>query len=781
MHLHPCDGKMTAQNDILIVEDQKKIRTMCTSVLENAGFRVQSAEDGEQALAKVQDQRFDLVLTDIKMPGISGDLLIDRIKSIQPDMAFVIMTGHPTMELAIEAVHKGVGEFLTKPFRIHELKSSIEYALAERAKETERAQRTFADSILRMEEELGTAFNLRAVIDGLLEPPEPEPADHSASTPAESDSNDAKAPKKSVSPDQEKPFIVIVCEAIPKDPNHLKTADSYRHFRTIYAAQKVLNSQLEDSSGSVRVEIALANNSADIPRHARRFSRQICSIIFGPNVPSLSEATVRMMANSGEDRHIVVCHNSDQTNFSWDHLMQLSERTGIKGCEATADVKETRKFWSQIFTQDLKEIVTTKSRLSEGQSAQSGMLSPDEIRQKLEKDHTAMDLLPGFPHVCQQVLQAIDEGARYTELAKIIQPDGGLQSSIIRTSNLARYSARQRIETLESALSMIGMEETRKIIMGTAMSELTQKVQQAGFDVRHFFIHSASVGYMAQILNLNVDEPSPKEQEIIQSLKLPPYTLEILKHFQLWKMTAVRAEFDSFTGGVLHDVGKLLNTIIYKDIFPLVLYEIERTKWQGGLLASEQAVVGDFQHPVTGGALLDQWEIFPELIEPIRNHHRIDSEAEGETALIALANCLTKGFSPFPRMINIPFQHRETHLKPIVDEELLSNPLPTLFQQITDAFEKNSEQLSVSQKERDTGEYSTANVEALVATALETSEQDSRMFIDAQVDQNPELLALGERYELPAERLVAVTLLLKNSVVDLVNGLFQSTRAKKPK
>ena len=67
---------MTAQNNILIVEDQKKIRTMCTSVLENAGFRGQSAEDGEQALAKVQDQRFDLVLTDIRMPGLSGDLLI---------------------------------------------------------------------------------------------------------------------------------------------------------------------------------------------------------------------------------------------------------------------------------------------------------------------------------------------------------------------------------------------------------------------------------------------------------------------------------------------------------------------------------------------------------------------------------------------------------------------------------------------------------------------------------------------------------------------------------
>ena len=278
---------MNGQNDILIVEDQEKIRTMCTSVLENAGFRVQSAEDGKQTLEKVQDQRFDLVLTDIRMPGISGDLLIDRIKKIQPDMAFVIMTGFPTMELAIDAVHKGVGEFLTKPFRIDDLKKSVEYALTERAKETERAQRAFADSILRMEEELGTAFNLQTAIDGLLEPPEPAvDADHVAPTPTESDTKDSQGPKKIVSAGQphEKPFIVIVCEAIPKDPNLLKKADSYRHFRTIYAAQKVLNTQLEDSPGSIRVEIALANNSAEIPRHARRFSRQICSIIFGPNV-----------------------------------------------------------------------------------------------------------------------------------------------------------------------------------------------------------------------------------------------------------------------------------------------------------------------------------------------------------------------------------------------------------------------------------------------------------------------------------------------------------------
>ena len=774
---------MKANHDILIVEDQVKIRTVCTNVLEGAGFRVQTAEDGDQALEKVQDQRFDLVLTDIRMPGLSGDLLIDCIKKIRPDMSFVIMTGYPTMKLAIDAVHKGVGEFLTKPFRIKDLKRSVEYALTERSKETQRAQRAFADSLLKMEEELGNGFDLRSAIESMLEPAQAVlETDHSAPA-TESDSKKKKVQKERVSGEQPqtKPFVVIVCEAIPKDPNLLKSADSYRHFRTIYAAQKVLNTQLDDAPHAACLEIALANNSADIPRHARRFSRQICGIIFGPNVSKLSEATVRMMANSGEDRPVVVCHNPDQANFSFDQLMDLSERINVTGCEATASVNETRKFWSQFFTQELKEVIAAKSKSDTGGDANNGMLSPERIRQKLESDHTAMELLPGFPHVCQQVLQAIDEGARYAELAKIIQPDGGLQSSIIRTSNLARYSARQRIETLESALSMIGMEETRKIIMGTAMSELTQKVQQAGFDVRHFFIHSASVGYLAQILNLNVDNPSPKEQEIIQSLKFPPYILEILRHFELWKVTEVGATFDSFTCGVMHDVGKLLNTIIYKDIFPLVLYETERTKWQGGLLANEHAVVGDFQHPVTGGALLEQWKIFPDLVEPIRHHHHIQTDTEAEAALIALANCLTKGFSPFPRSINIPLQYRETHLKPIGDEELLTNPLPGHFQEIADAFEKNSEELSLSEKERKSGDYSAASVEALVATALETSEQDSQTYVDALVEQNPELLPLAERYGLPPERLVAITLLLKNVIVDLVNGLFQSTRAKKPR
>ena len=116
---------------------------------------------------------------------------------------------------------------------------------------------------------------------------------------------------------------------------------------------------------------------------------------------------------------------------------------------------------------------------------------------------------------------------------------------------------------------------------------------------------------MAQILSLNLDEPSQKECEIIKSLDLPPFIIDTLRHFKYWSLFDLDPEFDSFTAGILHDVGKILNTVCYKDTYPLILYEIERSKWCNRLLECETAVIGDLQHPLTSGTLLSRWEVFP--------------------------------------------------------------------------------------------------------------------------------------------------------------------------
>ena len=386
----------------------------------------------------------------------------------------------------------------------------------------------------------------------------------------------------------------------------------------------------------------------------------------------------------------------------------MSRHLNVRGYQSSDDQDATRDFWAGFFNKDLKPLIVRKTGMSEEDIAAYGkMLSGEEVTEVLAGDHAAMDLLPGFPHVCRKAIQAIDADKSHTVVAKIIEPDGALQASIIRTSNLARYGARQRIETLPNALAMIGMQETRKILTSKAMSDLARKVDQAGFVTKDFFAHSVSVGYMAQILSLNLDEPSQKEREIIKSLK----------HFKYWSLFDLDPDFDSFTAGILHDVGKILNTVCYKDTYPLILYEIERSKWRNRLLECETAVVGDLQHPITSGALLSRWEVFPKLIDPIRDHHRIEEFSLHESVLISLSNCLIKGIHPFPRLISIPEDYRSTHLYPASDEYPLNNPLPDLLRKHLSVFEQEENEIELSQHELDTGEYGHASLEAFVDAA----------------------------------------------------------------
>ena len=285
-------------------------------------------------------------------------------------------------------------------------------------------------------------------------------------------------------------MYIVVCEPIPSDRASLKTASNYHHFRTIYAAQRILNNLLQESDSPAEVKLVMANHSADIPKHFRRHAGAVCCVIFGPNLPRLNEATVRIASNSHRQRQVVVCYNPDQVNFTWDQLEDLGTRMSITGCRAEADKNEIRQFWTRYFTEVLKPLVEShiESPESEDRASADKQLTAEEIRELLAKDPTAVDMLPGFPHICRQVIEAIDQGKAYAQVAEIIQPDGALQASIVRTSNLARYASRNRIETLPNALTMIGMEETKRIVMGRAMSDLMKKVDQAGFDTRDFFL-----------------------------------------------------------------------------------------------------------------------------------------------------------------------------------------------------------------------------------------------------------------------------------------------------
>src|SRR4030043_551753 len=107
---------------ILVVDDEREIRTILQQAISKyGGLQVETAESGEEALAKIRKNKFDLVLTDMKMPKMDGLQLVSEIAKIDPEMATILMSGQGTVESALEAMRKGAHDFLAKPLNLPEL------------------------------------------------------------------------------------------------------------------------------------------------------------------------------------------------------------------------------------------------------------------------------------------------------------------------------------------------------------------------------------------------------------------------------------------------------------------------------------------------------------------------------------------------------------------------------------------------------------------------------------------------------------------------------------
>lgn len=128
---------------ILVIDDEESMRTACRLILEKEGFDTDTAENGIIGLEKVEKNRPDIVIVDLKMPRLSGQEVLDRLRMIDPDIIPIVITGYATVESAVEAMKKGAYDFLPKPFTPEELRIIIHRGL-ERKKliqETQRLQR----------------------------------------------------------------------------------------------------------------------------------------------------------------------------------------------------------------------------------------------------------------------------------------------------------------------------------------------------------------------------------------------------------------------------------------------------------------------------------------------------------------------------------------------------------------------------------------------------------------------------------------------------------------
>jgi len=141
------------ENRILVVDDEKEIRDFLYKALSRmGGFHVEVAETAEEALQKIEKDQFDLVLTDLKMPKMDGLQLVTEIAKSKPEILTIMMTGHGTIDSALEAMKRGASDYLMKPLNLDELIIRIRKVLEERQRFVR--LKDFADKLEKANQEL---------------------------------------------------------------------------------------------------------------------------------------------------------------------------------------------------------------------------------------------------------------------------------------------------------------------------------------------------------------------------------------------------------------------------------------------------------------------------------------------------------------------------------------------------------------------------------------------------------------------------------------------------
>ena len=106
---------------VLVVEDETDQRMVVESIIADAGFSVASVASAEEALARLRDTPVELLYSDWQLPGMDGLALMQKARAIQPELAFILATGHGSIEHAVKAMHAGADDYLSKPFTKHTL------------------------------------------------------------------------------------------------------------------------------------------------------------------------------------------------------------------------------------------------------------------------------------------------------------------------------------------------------------------------------------------------------------------------------------------------------------------------------------------------------------------------------------------------------------------------------------------------------------------------------------------------------------------------------------
>jgi DNA-binding NtrC family response regulator len=148
---------------LLIIDDERAIRKTLTEILSFEGYKIEEAGDGEEGLKKFKEKTFDAVLCDIKMPKLDGMDFLQKAMEVNPDVPIIMISGHGTIENAVEAVKKGAYDFIQKPPDLNRLLITIRNAMDRSTLVNE--TRTLKKKVNKVQEMVGTSEGIERIKD----------------------------------------------------------------------------------------------------------------------------------------------------------------------------------------------------------------------------------------------------------------------------------------------------------------------------------------------------------------------------------------------------------------------------------------------------------------------------------------------------------------------------------------------------------------------------------------------------------------------------------------
>ena len=202
---------------VLIVDDEPNMQAVVRMILQEAGYNVLTAESGEDGLIHLQNLNLDVVMSDLKMPGMGGEEFVRRCRKERPDVPVIVITAHGTIKSAVKSIHAGATDYLTKPFEPEALEISVHNALKLREILRENQQLKAAVTQSRTQKNLVGASPATQHL--LEEIKRVAPFKSNILIAGESGTGKELVARTihETSPRKERPWVAINCSAIPHD------------------------------------------------------------------------------------------------------------------------------------------------------------------------------------------------------------------------------------------------------------------------------------------------------------------------------------------------------------------------------------------------------------------------------------------------------------------------------------------------------------------------------------------------------------------------------------